>query len=92
MPRTLLMGNRLLTFRYKIPDLKEWVEIRLSRLLTKENVGQVCSLAWKYNSEILLHASFKKLKSCSEEVKTKKEWKEIFEGKEEFVAEMIKKF
>ncbi len=86
------MGCQLLTFRYKIPDLKEWAEIRLSQLVTKENVGPVCSLAWNYSSEILLHACFKKLKLGSEEVKATKEWKELFEGKEEFAAELIKKF
>ncbi len=73
-------------------DLKEWSEIRLSQLVVKENVGRVFSLAWNYSSAILLHACFKKLKSGLEEVEATKEWKEIFEGKEEFAAELIKKF
>ncbi len=81
-----------MTFRYKMADLKEWSEIRLSQLVAKENVGRVFSLAWNYSSQILLYACFKKLKAGLEEVKTTKEWKEVFEGKEEFAAELIKKF
>ncbi len=78
--------------RYEIPNLKEWAEGHLSRLVVKENVGKVFSLAWNYNSGALLHACFKKFKLGSEEVKNTQEWKEIFQGKEEIAEELTKNF
>ncbi len=79
-------------FRYELPNLKEWAEVHLSQRMAEGNMGQIFSLAWKYKSDILLHASFKKLKLGLDEVKKTKEWKEDFQGAEEFAAELIRKF
>ncbi len=79
--------------RYELDKLREWVEIRLVDLLAKENLARVFSLAWKYDSEVLIHGCFKKFKTTDlDEVKTTREWKDVFEGKEPFFTDLIEKF